>query len=126
MEEIDLNLYFKSIVDADVSPIVICNLDHKIIYMNPEASSRYEKRADVKLVGKSIFECHNSDSNEKIEKVVEWFKKSRDNNRMFTFHNEKENKDVYMTALRDKENLIGYYEKHEYRDKENSERYNFN
>ena len=47
---------------------------------------------------------------------MDWFKKSKSNNKVHTFYNEKENKDVYMVALRDAEGeLIGYYEKHEYR-----------
>jgi hypothetical protein len=41
-----------------------------------------------------------------------------------TFRNEKENKDVYMIALRDDEGeLIGYYEKHEYRNIETMKLY---
>ena len=37
---------------------------------------------------------------------------------------EKENKDVYMVALRDDSGaLIGYYEKHEYRNPETMKRY---
>ena len=45
---------------------------------------------------------------------------------IYTFHNEKQNKDVYMVALRDSEQkLIGYYEKHEYRDRETAKRYDF-
>ena len=36
-----------------------------------------------------------------------------------TIRNDKENKDVYMVALRDDDGtLIGYYEKHEYRNRE--------
>lgn len=43
---------------------------------------------------------------------------------MYTFRNEKENKDVYMIALRDEEGeLIGYYEKHEYRNIETMKLY---
>ena len=39
---------------------------------------------------------------------------------------EKENKDIYMVALRDDDgNLIGYYEKHEYRNKETNQLYDF-
>lgn len=45
---------------------------------------------------------------------------------IYTFYNEKQNKDVYMIALRDETNkLIGYYEKHEYRNREVAERYDF-
>ena len=34
------------------------------------------------------------------------------------YYNYKQNKDVYMVALRDGEKLIGYYEKHEFRNRE--------
>ena len=44
-------------------------------------------------------------------------------NIVYTFHNEKQNKDVYMVALRDDGELIGYYEKHEYRNAETMEPY---
>ena len=45
---------------------------------------------------------------------------------MFTYHNPKENKDVYMIALRaDDGTLIGYYEKHEFRDAETRKLYDF-
>ena len=61
-----------------------------------------------------------------IHKVVEWFANSNDNNIMYTFHNEKQNKDVYMVALRNENGeLIGYYEKHEYRNPETANRYDF-
>jgi len=114
-----LNQLFKSILEQDTAPVVICNLDHTIIYMNPVAAIRYGKRGGYELVGRNLLECHNPSSGEMINKVVAWFKADKSNNRVFTFHNEKENKDVYMIALRDDEgNLIGYYEKHEYRNPE--------
>ncbi|MCI5503420.1 MAG: PAS domain-containing protein, partial [Eubacterium sp.] len=103
-----------------------CNLDHEIIYMNPAAIGRYHKSGGVKLIGKSLLDCHNEKSNEMIRKVIAWFRESADHNMIYTFHNEKENKDVYMVALRDEaQNLIGYYEKHEYRNKETAKRYDF-
>lgn len=37
--------------------------------------------------------------------------------------NAKQNKDVYMVALRDEGKLIGYYEKHEYRNVETMKQY---
>ena len=58
------------------------------------------------------------------KEFVAWFAKSEENNLIYTSHNEKQNKDVYMVALRDADKkLIGYYEKHEYRNKENMEKY---
>lgn len=122
----DLPVFFKSIVDSDIAPIVICNTEHEIIYMNPTALARYAKRGGAELIGKSLLDCHNSDSNDKIKAVLAWFSESPENNRIFTFHNPKENKDVYMIALRDdNSNLIGYYEKHECRTPENNKSYDF-
>ena len=68
-------------------------------------------------------ECHNQESGEKIQQVVDWFREDDSHNIVYTFHNEKQNKDVYMVALREGGKLIGYYEKHEYRNKEEMEFY---
>lgn len=113
---------FKSVIDHDRSAVVICYLNHTIVYMNKAAIQRYHKD----LTGSSLLDCHNANSNEIIIKIVDWFGKSRDNNMIYTYKNTKENKDVYMVALRDDDgNLIGYYEKHEYRNPETAEIYDF-
>ena len=110
-----LNKLFKSILEQDAAPIVVCDLDDTIVYMNPSAKNAYHKD----LTGSDLKNCHNAKSCEMIKKVVSCFKESKDNNIVFTFYNEKENKDVYMVALRDDDGtLIGYYEKHEYRNRE--------
>ncbi len=120
----ELTKYFKSVLQQDKAAIVICNLQHEIIYMNPAAISRYSKRGGEKLLGRSLLDCHNNKSNEKIKSVIDWFGKSCDNNIVYTSHNSRENKDVYMVALRDDSNkLIGYYEKHEYRKRETAQKY---
>ncbi len=122
----NISVFFKSIIDSDNMPVVVCNTEHEIIYMNPTAIQRYAKRGGAELIGKSLLDCHNSASNEKIKAVLEWFGKSPENNRIFTFHNSRENKDVYMIALRDDDgNLIGYYEKHEVRNPDTTEKYFF-
>lgn len=122
----EINNYFKSIIEQDRCPIVICNTEHEIIYMNPSAAERYAKRGGLELVGQSLLDCHNSHSNELINKALDWFRASKENNIIYTFYNEKENKDVYMVALRDDAGtVIGYYEKHEYRSRETDKMYNF-
>lgn len=119
----EISQYFKSVLESDNAPIVICDLDHLIVYMNPAAKARYQKHGE--LTGKSIFDCHNAESNEKIRLVAEWFKADKSHNRVYTFRNDKEQKDVYMIALRnDGGELIGYYEKHEYRANETMQKYN--
>ncbi len=121
-----MNAFFKSVIDQDRAPVVICDLNHVIVYMNPVAEKNYEKWGGADLVGNSLMDCHNEKSREAIEKVVEWFKESVENNIIYTFYNEKQNKDVYMVALRDDTGeLIGYYEKHEYRNREMMERYDY-
>ncbi len=122
----ELNEFFKSIIDQDHASVVICNLEHTIIYMNPASINNYAKWGGAELVGKSLLNCHNPNSNELIKKVVDWFGQKTDNNKVHTFYNEKQNKDVYMIALRDEEkNLIGYYEKHEFRTKDSTPFYEF-
>jgi len=105
----------KSVLDQDTAPVVVCDMDDIIVYMNSCAIARYHKD----LTGKSIKDCHPPKANEQIDKVLSWFKESTDNNIIYTYRNDEENKDVYMVALRDDDStLIGYYEKHEYRSRE--------
>lgn len=115
--------FYKSIIDQDRCAIVICNLKNEIIYMNPAAIVHYSKWGGEKLIGQSIMECHNAESQEKMKQVVEWFAASSEHNIVYTFYNEKQNKDVYMVALRSDGKLIGYYEKHEFRNRETMKRY---
>lgn len=122
MKQLNVSFY-KSIVDQDKNSIVICNLEHEMIYMNPAAVHNYEKWGGKKLIGRSLLECHNQESRARIQQVVDWFAEDESHNMVYTFHNEKQNKDVYMVALRDEGKLIGYYEKHEYRNAETMKLY---
>lgn len=115
--------FYKSIIDQDRSSVVICNTNHEIVYMNPAAIKAYSNRGGEKLIGQSIMSCHNAESQEKMKRVVDWFAKSPQHNIVYTFYNERQNKDVYMVALRLQEKLIGYYEKHEFRNRETMRRY---
>ncbi len=120
----DISVFLKALADSDTAPIVICDTEHTIVYMNPSAIERYSKWGGAALLGRSLLDCHNEDSCRKIMDVISWFRNSADNNKVFTFHNNKENKDVYMIALRNSTgDLIGYYEKHEYRDPDTGELY---
>ena len=50
----NLTPYFKSIIDQDTASVVICNLAHEIIYMNPQAIANYHKWGGEALIGKSL------------------------------------------------------------------------
>lgn len=123
MNHRELYPYMKSIIDQDTCAVVICNLHHEIIYMNPTAIKAYEKWGGKKLLGQSLLNCHNAQSKEAIYQVVAWFAADESHNIIHTFHNPKQNKDGYMVALRDNGKLIGYYEKHEFRNPETRKPY---
>ena len=116
----NLSAFFKSVLEQDPAPVVLCDLAHTVVYMNPAATLRYK----VDLTGRSIKDCHPPKANETIDRVVAWFAQSTQNNSVYTYRNDQEDKDVYMIALRDDEgNLIGYYEKHAYRGRETAPLY---
>ena len=70
-KKIDISFY-KSIVDQDRAAVVICDLTHEIIYMNPAAVHNYEKWGGDTLVGKRLSACHNPESGEEIQKGLDW------------------------------------------------------
>lgn len=106
--------FFKSIIDSDDKAIVICNLEHIILYMNPAAVEMQKKHGGASLIGKNLMDCHNAASREKIQNIVKWFLADKSNNKMFTHYDAKHFRNVYMVALRNSSReLIGYYEKHE-------------
>ncbi len=113
-----MNEFLEAVVEADDQPVVICNTEHKIVYMNPTAIKRYEKRGGAQLIGRSIFDCHNAHSKEIILSVFKQFQENPALNKVYTYTKQKDgdDRDVYIVALRNKNGeLIGYYEKHESR-----------
>ena len=115
--------FYKSVLDQDRCAVVLCNLQHEIVYMNEAAAVNYAKWGGKELLGKSLLNCHNVHSNDMIKQVVDWFAVAEDHNIVFARHNPKQNKDVYMLALRENGKLIGYYEKHEFRNLETMQLY---
>lgn len=72
-----MNMVYKSVLEADRAAVVICDLNHMIIYMNPAAIIRYDKWGGKDLLGRSLLDCHNEKSREMIHKVIDWFKASK-------------------------------------------------
>ena len=117
---------FKSVIDRKNSAVVICDLSHRILYMNPFAVEQYAAGGGEALIGRNLMDCHSPNSQEKIRKVVDWFRADASHDRMFISHNVKHNRDVYMVALRDETGeLIGYCERHAYRTPEHEKPYDF-
>lgn len=119
--------FFKSILQQDTAPVVICDLEHTILYMNPAAIDHYAGFGGADLLGKCLLDCHNPRSVQMINRVLDWFRAGDGNNCVHTFFSQKESTDIYMIALRDDASrLIGYYEKHELRERDMSGFYAMN
>jgi transcriptional regulator with PAS, ATPase and Fis domain len=53
--------------------IVISDENIDIIYMNDAAIQNHEKRGGAELIGKSLLDCHNAESQRKIKEMYEAF-----------------------------------------------------
>ncbi|MBR0511140.1 MAG: hypothetical protein IJJ81_01025 [Ruminococcus sp.] len=108
----DLTDFFKGIVDSEEGPIVICNLDYRIVYVNPKADVYYEP---VKpLAGKLLATLMDEEMMSKVVMSVEWFKEDVKNNKVFALHDKVNNMDMYILAIRNSKNeLIGFYGRRE-------------
>ena len=119
-----MNDYFRFIIEAAEKPIVICNTDFRIIYVNEMAKKKYESKLSHKLAGTSVRIYFDEESQTKLDMSVEWFKEDVSNNKVFAFHDDTHNEDVYIKAARDAEgNLIGFYNYIESRKNETGKEY---
>lgn len=122
MFEMELFDFFKGIIDSEEGPIVICNLDYRIIYVNPKADISYS--AASPLSGKLLTTLMDEEMMSKVVMSVEWFKEDEKNNKVFALHDNKNNMDMYILAIRnDKGELIGFYGRREDRNPEDGKEF---
>ena len=79
----ELNKFFKSFIETEEEPVTICDLDFRIVFINKAASVAYAKIGGYDIVGKLLDTFIDVETQSKINMVVEWFKESNDNNRVF-------------------------------------------
>lgn len=97
---------FKYIVDNADTPVVVINIDYNIMYMNKSAITSYSRGRE--MIGKHIELFMSEETRSKIVMTVEWFKEDKKNNSIFAYHDEKNNCDIYMIAIRDDDGeLVG-------------------
>ncbi|MCI8471179.1 MAG: PAS domain-containing protein [Clostridia bacterium] len=107
MEEIEI---LKGILNSYPYFIVFVDNDYIIRFMNKPAQDHYLKKGK-NLIGKSIFDCHNEKSIEKIKKNYEQIKTTGKD--VFIFVNSK-NQRVYMQGVKnEKGEWIGFIERFE-------------
>ena len=112
MTDIELFEFFNGIIDSEEGPIVICNMDYRIIYENPAAIKYYTPVSP--LTGKLLSSVMDEEMMSKVTMCVEWFKEDAKNNRVFALHDNHNNMDMYILAIRNSDSkLIGFYGRHE-------------
>lgn len=105
----ELTDFFKSYIDTEEQPVVICDLDYRIVYINHAAAEKYEKFGGFDLVGKPLRSFTTIEGESKINMVVEWFKESQENNNVFVLRDTSQNVDTYIISIRDGNGkLIGF------------------
>lgn len=100
--------FLKTLLDNLKNPFLFVDTGHTIRYMNKVAIEHFKD--GEALLGRSIFDCHNENSNQIIREVFEALQ-AGETERLIS---EKQERRVYMRAVRDQEGtLLGYYERYE-------------
>ncbi len=95
-------------LDSLKEPFLFADTKHIVRYLNKAALSHYS--AGAKLLGASLLDCHNEESNRMIVEILAAMHNGEEE-RLITC-NEKHR--IYMRAVRDKnDELLGYYERYE-------------
>lgn len=97
-----------AILDSLKDPLLFADTEHIIRYMNKAAVAHYDQ--GERLLGRSLLECHNEQSQQIIIEVLAALQAGEDE-RLIT-DNEKYR--IYMRAVRDADGrVLGYYERYE-------------
>lgn len=105
MTEIKL---YESFLNSMKNPFMFVDNEHIIKYMNKAAVKHYDR--GLNLIGTSIFDCHNEESNKIIRDIYEKMQNGLEEE--LITDNEKYR--IYMRAIRaENGNLLGYYERYE-------------
>ena len=97
-----------ALLDSMKDPVLFADTDHVVRYMNKAAIAHYDE--GEALLGRSVLDCHNSDSQRQMLEILAAMQKGEDE-RLIT-DNEKHR--IFMRAVRDATGrLLGYYERYE-------------
>lgn len=115
----DKSKFYEKCIDTYDAPVVICEIDYKVVYMNDAAAVNYAKFGGKKLIGKTFSLVVDEEWLSQLNACIEWFKEDSDNNKVFSSHKENNNEDVYICAIRNDDlTLAGYCVRHIRRDPE--------
>ena len=122
----DSTFYYllKSYADTEEFPLVICDMDYRIKYINPAAESAYSKYGGKEIIGRLLTCFMDEEAQSKVDMVIEWFKEDSSHNSLLAIRDQRNSKDIYMCALRDPDGkLIGFCSRHRSRSHDESTPY---
>ena len=100
--------FMAAILDSLKDPLLFADTGHVTRYRNRAGAAYYEE--GVSLVGRSLLDCHNQESQEMMVEILAKMHEGLDE-RLIT---DTEEHRVFMRAVRDPQgNLLGYYERFE-------------
>ncbi len=100
-KEFDINEILLGVLNVWASPVVLCDLNYRIAFMNKSAEERYKNLGDTNKIGTLISKFFDTEAMSRVDMAVEWFKEDKNNNFIFCQHDESRNEDVYIVAIRD-------------------------
>jgi DUF438 domain-containing protein len=107
-ENVENSELYLAILNSLKAPVVFVDSEHHIRFVNDSGAKQYSKYGII--LGKSIFDCHNPESIQKIKDIYIQLLSGADE----VIYLVKEDTRIYMHAVRDSSgHLIGYYEKYE-------------
>ncbi|WP_321530169.1 PAS domain-containing protein [uncultured Desulfuromonas sp.] len=104
---------YQALLNTLQSPVVFVDNDHIIRYLNRAAQVRYyEHQGFSNLIGKSLFDCHNKNSEQRMIQIHARLVAGED--RVLLKSSDTET--ISVVAVRDHDRrLLGYYEYFEWR-----------
>lgn len=100
-------LVMAAILDSLKDPILFADTEHIVRYMNAAAIAHYSGGAA--LLGSSVLECHNSQSQQMIHDVLAAMYEGAEERKI----TDDEEHRIYMRAVRGQNGeLLGYYERY--------------
>ena len=106
--ELDETVY-RAILDALPYEVVFCDRTHTIRWLNRTAKERYGDRV---VIGTSIFNCHNENSQNKIKAFLDRADHGETNEMFEAYNNKTGEREWFVPVIREGK-VIGYFERHE-------------
>ncbi len=87
------------------SPITVCDADGIILEMNDKSAETFEKDGGIKLIGKSLIDCHPEPAKSKLKEMMK-----NQNKNVYTIEKNGKKKLIYHTPWYLNSKYLGFIE----------------